>query len=324
MPRARKSDLLLLVMNQFVWGAGWSAIKYPQTQMGPVALNVWILGISVIVLSPFVWRDLTQNPLSHWGNSRKLTLRDWLDYAVMGFIGLGGMTLLYNWGAGRSLAANGSLISMAVPILTAVIAVFVLSEKMTLARVVSLVIALVGVLVISDISWGQLDFSGGYLFGSILLLLGALCNSIYVVISKRLLSIAKPVVLLFWGQLMGFLISLPFLPVEGFDVRTVLGYTWQTWLALCFLGMVYFAFTMIVFYRILVRLDAGQIMVSNYLQPFFGVLMAAMLLGERITSSMMIGGFLVLIGTTLATFEESWRPATEKSGDIPIPERRGR
>jgi drug/metabolite transporter (DMT)-like permease len=322
MSRARKTDLLLLAMNQFVWGAGWSAIKYPQGQMGPVALNVWILGISVVVLFPFVWRDLARNPLSHWGNSRKLAPRDWLDYAIMGFIGLGGMTLLYNWGAGRSLAANGALISMAVPILTAVIAVFVLSEKMTLARVVSLVIALAGVLIISDISWGQLDFSGGYLFGSVLLLLGTVCNAIYVVYSKRLLFIASPVVLLFWGQLMGFLISLPFLPVEGFDVRTVVDYTWQTWLALLFLGTVYFAFTMIVFYRILVRLDAGQIMVSNYLQPFFGVLMAAVLLGEKITTSMMLGGLLVLVGTTLATFEESWRPAAETPVDVAMPERR--
>jgi drug/metabolite transporter (DMT)-like permease len=160
------------------------------------------------------------------------------------------------------------------------------------------------------------------LFGSVLLLLGTLCNSIYVVISKRLLAIASPVVLLFWGQLMGFLISLPFLPVEGFDLPAVLGYTWQTWLSLCFLGTVYFAFTMIVFYRILVRLDAGQIMVSNYLQPFFGVLMAAMLLGERITFPMIIGGCLVLIGTTLATFEESWRPAPEAPGEAIIPEGR--
>jgi drug/metabolite transporter (DMT)-like permease len=309
MSKARKTDLLLLTMNQFVWGVGWSAIKYPQAQMGPVALNVWILGISVVVLLPFVWRDLARNPLSHWGNSRKLTLRDWLDYAIMGFIGLGGMTLLYNWGAGRSLAANGALISMAVPILTAVIAVIVLSEKMTVARVVSLVIALVGVLIISDISWGQLDFSGGYLFGSVLLLLGTLCNAIYVVFSKRLLAIASPVVLLFWGQLMGFLISLPFLPVEGFDCRTVIDYKWQTWTSLCFLGIVYFSFTMIVFYRILVRLDAGQIMVSNYLQPFFGVLMAAVLLGESITLTMIIGGAFVLIGTTLATLEDSWKPS---------------
>jgi drug/metabolite transporter (DMT)-like permease len=312
MPCAKKSDLFLLAMNQFIWGTGWSAIKYPQDQMGPVALNVWTLGISVVVLLPFVWSDLFNKPLNHWGNTRELTSGDYLDYFILGFIGLGGMTLLYNWGTGRSLAANGALISMSVPILTAIIAVFILSEKMTPGRVMSLVIALVGVIIISDIRWGQLDFLGSYLFGSVLFLLGAVCNAIYVVFSKRLLSISSPVVLLFWAQLLGFLISLPFVSVEGFSFQTVLGYRWQTWVALCFLGTIYFAFTMILFNRILVRLDAGQIMVSNYLQPFFGVLMAAVLLHERITLPMIVGGILVVGGTVLATFEDSWR----RSGGI--------
>jgi drug/metabolite transporter (DMT)-like permease len=307
MAQARKSDLFLLAMNQFVWGVGWSAIKYPQSQMGPVTLDFWTLGISVVVLYPFVHRDLLANPLAHFGNARKLTGQDYRDYCIMGFVGLTGMTLLYNWGAGRSLAANGALISMAVPILTAVIAVLILSEKMTIGRVVSLVIALAGVLIISDMHWGKLNLLGGYLLGDLLLLGGAICNAIYVVFSKRLLTIASPTILLFWGQLLGFLGTLPFLLVEGPDLRAVLDYRWQTWLSLIFLGVVYFAVAMLIFYRILVRLDAGQIMVSNYLQPFFGVLMAALLLRERVTVTMVIGGLLVIGGTALATFEESWR-----------------
>jgi len=306
MSRARKSDLFLLALNQFIWGVGWSAIKYPQSQMGPVALDFWTLGISFLVLYPFVQRALFGKPLNHWGNSRKLTGRDYLDYFIMGFVGLTGMTVLYNWGAGRSLAANGALISMTVPIVTAVIAVIILSEKMSAGRIVSLVIALAGVLIISDINWGKLNFFGGYFVGDMLLLLGTVCNGIYVVFSKRLLVIASPIVLLFWAQFLGFLGALPFLWVEGFDVRAVLHYKWQTWLSLVFLGVVYFALAMIIFYRILVRLDAGQIMVSNYLQPVFGVLMAAVLLRERVTATMIIGGLLVIGGTILATFEESW------------------
>jgi drug/metabolite transporter (DMT)-like permease len=178
MTRARKSDLFLLALNQFIWGVGWSAIKYPQSQMGPVALDFWTLGISVIALFPFVQRDLLANPLNYFGNSRKLTRRDYLDYFIVGFVGLTGMTLLYNWGAGRSLAANGALISMTVPIVTAVIAVIILSEKMTVGRIVSLAIALAGVLIISDTKWGKLDFFGGYFFGDMLLLLGTVCNGI--------------------------------------------------------------------------------------------------------------------------------------------------
>ena len=277
--------------------------------MGPITLNVWTLGLSVLVILPFVLRELKQTGRF---NTRKLTGRDYWDYALMGVIGLGGMTILYNWGAGRSLASNGALISTSVPIFTAIIAVIILSEKMTVARGVSFVIALVGVLIISDIQWGQVDFFGSYLFGSVLLLGGAFCNAIYVVYSKRLLDIASPVMLLFWSQVLGFLASIPFLIFEDFTFADVLTYNWQTWLSLVYLGAIYFAVAMIIFYRILLRLDAGQIMVSNYLQPFFGVLAAAILLTEKITTNMLVGGLLVIGGTVLATYEDSWRASRAK------------
>jgi len=307
MAKAHKSDLLLLVINQFIWGVGWSAIKYPQDQMGPFTLNGWTMLISVVVLFPFAYRELARKPLLQWGNARVLTRRDYQDYFIMGCVGLAGMTLLYNWGTGKSLAANGALISMSVPVLTAVIAVAVLAEKMTIARMGSLLIAITGVLIISDVRGANLSLSGGFLFGNSLLLAGAVCNGIYVVYSKKLLIIASPIVLLFWGQVLGFIGSVPFVALERFHVSSVLGYRWQTWAALVFLGTIYFAMAMVIFFRILTRLDAGQIMVSNYLQPFFGVLMAAVLLHERVTLAMAIGGVLVIGGTALATFEESWQ-----------------
>jgi len=313
MARARKSDLLLLVVNQFIWGVGWSAIKYPQDQMGPVALNLWTLGISVVVLIPFVQRELFAAFGKKSAGAARLTGRDCVDYFLMGVVGLAGMTLLYAWGAGRSLAANGAIICTSVPILTALIAVIVLGEKMTLGRVLGLALALPGVLMVSDLRWSQLDFFGSYLFGNLLLAGGALCNAIYVVYSKRLLGRSSPVMLLFWGQLLGLLGTLPFVYWEPFDLGAIAGYRWQTWLSLLFLGGVFYSMTMVIFFRILVRLDAGQIMVSNYLQPLFGVGMAALLLQERMTLAMITGGLLVLGGTVLATFEGPREPSSERN-----------
>jgi len=302
--RSKRSDLLLLVLNQLIWGAGWSAIKYAQNQMGPVTLNVWSLGISVLALIPFLLADRRS------ASSQllpRLSFRNYLDYFIAGVIGLAGMTLLYAWGAGRSLAANGALISMAVPVLTVVVAVIVLGEKMTGARLASLGIAIAGVLMISEFRWNEVSLAGNYLFGNCLLFLGTLGNAIYVVYSKKLLAVASSIAVLFWGQLLGLLASLPFLYFEPTAVRDIAGYTAQTWFSLLFLGAIYFTATMIIFFRILTRLDAGQIMVSNYLQPVFGVLAAAVVLRERITWNMISGGLLVLAGTALATFEDLWR-----------------
>jgi hypothetical protein len=53
---ARKADLLLLTFLNFVWGSGWSAIKYCQDRMGPVELNVWTLSIFSSRYSPLCLR----------------------------------------------------------------------------------------------------------------------------------------------------------------------------------------------------------------------------------------------------------------------------
>jgi drug/metabolite transporter (DMT)-like permease len=302
MAQARKSDIVLLALVSCVWGAGCTAIKYTQDWMGPVVLNLWTLGISLLALFPFAYAEYRRKEAVR----RVLTVTDYLDYIVMGLVGLTSMTLLYTWGARLSLASNLALVTTAVPILTALIAVIVLRERLTRPRVIGFIIAMAGVLIISDIQWGTLGLLGTYLFGNLLLTAGAVGNAIYVVYSKKLLNHSGPMTVLFWGQALGFIGSLPFLYLEPFKVDSVKMYTLSTWAALIFLGAIFYAYVMVIFYRILVRLDAGQIMVFAYLQPVFGIISAAILLHERITVNMVIGGLLVVAGTLVVALE---RPA---------------
>jgi drug/metabolite transporter (DMT)-like permease len=168
---------------------------------------------------------------------------------------------------------------------------------------------MLGVIAISDIQWGTVSFLGSYLRGNLLLSAGAVGNAIYVVYGKKLLSHSGPMTVLFWGQVLGFIGSLPFVYVEPFKLTAVRLYTPYTWMALIFLGAIFYAYAMVVFYKILVRLDAGQIMVFAYLQPVFGVLMAAVALHERLTGSMAIGGLLVVAGTLVVALEKPAPPA---------------
>ena len=59
--------------------------------------------------------------------------------------------------------------------------------------------------------------------------------------------------------------------------------------------------SMVLFLKALKVLDAIQASVSNYLVSFFGVPIAALWLGERLTIPAIIGGLLVLGSTILMT-----------------------
>ncbi len=55
---------------------------------------------------------------------------------------------------------------------------------------------------------------------------------------------------------------------------------------------------------LLKRLDVSQASVSIYLLPFLGVLISAVTLKEKITTAMMVGALVTLLGTILITTTE--------------------
>lgn len=61
---------------------------------------------------------------------------------------------------------------------------------------------------------------------------------------------------------------------------------------------------MVLFFRVLERLDVTQVSLSIYLLPFFGILLSALTLGERISGSIIAGGILALMGTGLIILED--------------------
>ena len=61
---------------------------------------------------------------------------------------------------------------------------------------------------------------------------------------------------------------------------------------------------MVLFLNVLTRLDATQAGLPNYLIPFFGLIIAAIVIGERLTKYMIAGCVLVLASTLLITVYE--------------------
>jgi drug/metabolite transporter (DMT)-like permease len=61
---------------------------------------------------------------------------------------------------------------------------------------------------------------------------------------------------------------------------------------------------MVLFFRVLDRLDVTQVSLSIYLLPFFGILLSALTLSERISGSIIAGGLLAFAGTGLIILED--------------------
>jgi drug/metabolite transporter (DMT)-like permease len=71
------------------------------------------------------------------------------------------------------------------------------------------------------------------------------------------------------------------------------------WLAFAFLAIVVLGLSMILFFAVLKSLPVTVALASTYMTPLFGVVLAMLLLGERLTATTAIGAILVLGATAL-------------------------
>jgi drug/metabolite transporter (DMT)-like permease len=225
------------------------------------------------------------------------------------------------WGVGLAPASNAALLSLTLPIATAVMAYMVLGERMTVVRWLSFALAVAGVLQCSGIEWNDLRFaSGGVVSGNVLIMLGVLGSAFYNVYGKKLLHSYSPLEVLLYSYYAVLVCLVPLtIALEPGSFHSMASFGPKVWLGVLLLAGLQYFLSMILFLTVLTRLDALQAGLSNYLIPVFGVLIAAIALGERLTARMAIGGLVVLGSTLLITVYEEHYASRERAASAAPP-----
>jgi len=283
-------------------------VKLVQEQMGPVFATFFPMTLATLLLIPIVRRERQlQNPAIRSG---RIPGKDIFEFILIGLLGQVVAQLFVTWGVRLSLASNAALLMLALPISTAVMAYCFLGERMTPVRWLSFSLAIGGVLECSGIDWRELNLtSGQYLLGNLMIFLSVNGSAFYNAYSKKLLSRYSPLQVLLYSYYAVFAFLLPItLKVEPQGFHNLPQFNLVVWLGLIMLALFQYFLSMVLFLNVLTRLDATQAALSNYLIPFFGVIIAAVVLRERLTTFMILGGLLVLASTLLVTvYEERQR-----------------
>lgn len=205
------------------------------------------------------------------------------------------------WGISKSLASNGAILNLLIPVISAVLASFMLRERLTVLRVACLIVGLAGVLLMStgdlrQSSFGQLQ----YLAGNLLIFGGCLGSSFYNVYCKRLMARFSEIEILMFSYITASLASLPLLIwVEPFHFAVFQSFVLSSWLAFLFLAFLMYGASMLLFFAALQHLDVTTASASLYLVPVFGVALAAGFLHESLSPLALGGAAVVLVSTVL-------------------------
>jgi len=286
----------LLALASLIWSAQGTAVKFLDRQMGPFAITFAPFYITTLLFVPLLIRKRRQRP--------DAVHPTWDDWGKFTLAGVGGQVLAQlgmTWGISKSLASNGAVLNLMIPVMTAVLASFMLREKLTVLRIAALAIGLIGVLLMSVQDLRESSFlEMKYIAGNGLILVGCFGSSFYNTYCKGLLRRFQEIEILIFSYITASVASLPLLIwVEPFHWSVFWAFDWKSWAAFAFLAILMYGASMLFFFAALEHLDVTVASVSLYLVPIFGVLLATVLLGERLSTLAMAGSGIVLAATIL-------------------------
>lgn len=273
-----------------VWGGSFIATKIAVGQISPIAV-VWVrfaMGIPLILFAVIIRKQFAFPKGS-----------EWIYFALLGFLGITLHQWLQSNGLQTAQATTTAWIVSTSPAFIAILAWFILKEKLNLLQSFGIVLAMLGVLAI--VSKGDLSTLAIGKFGTIgdfLILISAVNWAVFSIISRRGLKNHPSTRLTFWVMTIGWLIiSVAFFANKSYTEIPQLDA--RGWWAMIFLGIFTTGFAYIAWFDALSQLPAAQTGAFLFIEPLASMIFAAIILSEQITLVSVLGGAVILFGIWL-------------------------
>jgi drug/metabolite transporter (DMT)-like permease len=206
-----------------------------------------------------------------------------------------------NYGEQYISPGAASLIIATIPIFIIVLATVFLKERISLKKLFGIVIALLGVVLISI--WGSSDatIEINYIFGAIGALIAAIMGALYTIAGKKLLDRYSALSLTVYAILLGSLGLIPFIRISLFSQLATMSAT--TWFVVIFLGMFSTVFAYLIWYIALEIKTASDLSVYLYAVPVLTTISSYYIFGDELTLVFILGGVLVIIGLIIVNLK---------------------
>jgi drug/metabolite transporter (DMT)-like permease len=267
--------VLYMAASAFGFSAMGLLVKLASHRL-PTGEIVFARAVVTLVLSYMMVR---RRGLSPWGNRR-------FPLALRGLLGFGGLTAYYI-AIARLPLADATALQNSTPLLTAVLAWWMLDEPIGWPTAGALACGIAGVLLIMRPSGDGLDS-----IGVAVALAGVACSSVAYVTVRKLSRTEHPLVIVFYFPLIATPLALPWMigsfvmprPLDALLLLAI-GITTQIGQVCLTMG--------------LAIERAGRAMTIGYLQVAFAMLWQLAIFGEAPTAWTLGGASLILGGTLL-------------------------
>lgn len=251
-------------------------------------------------------------PLLRWSKMKRVARGEWLNLFLQALFGTFGFTLLMLGGVARTSAVAAGVITSTIPAVVALFAWIFLKEKPGGRAFASIGLAIAGVLVINVAQAG--DTGASSLPGNLMVLGAVCCESLYVILSRRLTQTLPAIDICAYTHAIGLLLMLPVgaASLAQFDWT---GVAWDTWALVLWYGLSASIFSFWLWMKGIRHVDGSLAGVFCAVLPVAAALYGIAFLDERPTLAHGVALACVVTGIALASFKSrATRPVPRETG----------
>jgi drug/metabolite transporter (DMT)-like permease len=287
----------LLLLMVLIWGANFTVVKAALGDIPPQAFNALRL---IIATGIFLTAILIQGvPPLH--------LRDVMRMVVLGIIGHFIYQFCFMGGLARTTASNSSLILGCSPVAVSLASALAGHERIPRAQWAGILLSVTGIYLV--VGTGA-HFNRTSLVGDSLTLFAVACWAVYTVGSRGLLTRYSPLVVTGLTMMFGTAVYVP-ASIPAFlqlDWRSVSPWAWT---ALVFSSILALNVGYLIWYTSVQRIGNIRTSVYSNITPLVAMSVAAVFLGERLTTMKIVGAAAILCGVAITRIASGRTPETD-------------
>lgn len=282
---------LISIIFAAVCGGGFAVFsKIGLRQIPPFSFTFFRFFIASLCIFPFVIKE------------KQKFDKNILKVILLSLLGVANVTL-FAFGVRLTTATVSQMLYAIVPVIAAIFSYLLLREKISSKKFLGIFSGLLGVLILIFLPMiGKISPFSGNFIGNILILLAVLCFSMYTVLSKKLHLHYSPLTLTFILSLTTTILLSPFL-INDYLLNPSWFYHLSkfSYFSIFYAG-IFGGFAYYLLYQYAIKHGTPIIAsMTLYLQPILTFLWAFLLLSEKLTLGILVGGLLAIIGAGLVT-----------------------
>jgi drug/metabolite transporter (DMT)-like permease len=239
--------------------------------------------------------------LSLFVKTQKVEKTDLIKLTWLALFGVVINQVFFIYGLSLTHPINSAIIMISNPIVVFVFTLIILKERITVLKFSGLSLAIIGAFILLMFK-GNLEIGSETMTGDLMTLVNSVSWAIFVVLVKPMMMKYETVTVMRWIFLFG---SVYMLPIGLYDTihTNWLNFTGAAVFATCFVVIVttFLAYLLNVFG--LRSLSPSVVSMYIYLQPFLATLFAIFLGKDKLTSTKIFSGILIILGLFLVSYK---------------------